>query len=677
MTSLTEDTKDGSPTIPPIPPIANTSTVDTAAAANADDTKMTASTAEAQAATTANASSTTNATATDSTSTSNSASNHVVHRTVQTQRKVAKRTPFPAAAAPAVAVVPEEMEEEDRTTTAATASQVVGDTHDTVETETSAVKISQEEGEEEQEQVSDDSERRDATTTVSPVVAADSTPTATDVPTTTNDNTTTPKTITEILEMAVEPRLNDVLFVDDNCLEDSKINKKWPGNRQYRAWIQARVVEFQTASNRSEQTRLAREVAALVRQQSPEGRFLERLSYPGKGNNGEHAYVHVQSNTTKENTKSVWVKLDATAVLMELSKSLWEAPLEDNKLSDKQQQMLQTKRAAEKMSGTTIPMKNGDQNKNGNKKKDQGNANAADKILDNGVRTSRQDQQLLLQHAKAASTYGDYFHTLYITPVYSISQSPSSNTAASMMQEKKHHKQEPHNQRRRQQKKQQQRTLKKSAPASFSIKRRPSLDKSQDLPLDMNVSDDDDDGDDDDSKSEQSHDASEKSADSKLVNNNGKAKRKSSSNDKKPKPKRNSTGTDKPKQPRIYRNQHSKKLDAKRRGSTGSVRDNSKKETAVSPLSEPSEPALKKRKTLRASASASFGTTRGPGSGSGSGSATKATRGKVKPARSSSTSPTKKKKSEKKSYVTKMTATDELGLPRGVTMRPSGKWVRD
>jgi hypothetical protein len=42
-----------------------------------------------------------------------------------------------------------------------------------------------------------------------------------------------------------------------------------------------------------------------------------------------------------------------------------------------------------------------------------------------------------------------------------------------------------------------------------------------------------------------------------------------------------------------------------------------------------------------------------------------------KPARSSSTM----QKSEKRSN--KETTTDELGLPRGVTMRPSGKWVRN
>jgi hypothetical protein len=621
-----EDTKDGSPTLT-IPPITNTATINGTAdptvdaAANAD-TNMTADTALATntAATTA---STTNATATDSTATSiattTSTNNHVtVHRTVKTIRKVAKRTPFPIAVAGAPVTVA--AEEEGRTTTTATALQVVDDTH-TQELETSSIKVTQEEGEEPVSE-DDDSERRDAST-ANPVAAADLTPITTDVPTTTN-KTMTAADKAKILKMAVEPRLNDVLFVDDNCQEDSKINKKWPGNRQYRAWIQARVFEFQKAANRSEQTRLAKQVSGLVRQQSPVGRFLERLSYPVDGSSNATA----TATDSDKKTKSVWVELDETAVLMELSKSLWESPLENNKLSDKQQQMLISKQEASLRGDSGSLMKNGDNNKNvNNNDEDDGNEND---IIANGSRTSRHEQQLLLQHAKAASQYGDYFHTLYITPVYSNSQSPSVNTAASMMQQKQ---QQRDQQPQQQKKRQQQRKPFLAKSASASTKRRPSLNKSQDdndVEMDIHVGSDDDDDDGDD-RSERSVD------DSKLGKNNGKTKRKSYSNDKKPKPKRNnSNSADKPKAPR---RSNSRKADAKQRTSNGTI--------VVSPLSVPSEPARKKARTTVTL--------------------------KTKPYRGDVSSPLpKKKKGERKSVTT----TDELGLPRGVTMRPSGKWVR-
>jgi hypothetical protein len=447
-------------------------------------------------------------------------------------------------------------------------------------------------------------------------------------------------------KMAVEPHLNDVLFVDDNCEEDSKINKKWPGNRQYRAWIHARVVDFQHADRRSEQTRLARQVIGLVKLQTPKGRFLERLSYPDDDSDNT-ASAATKSKISKP--KSVWVELDETAVLMELSKSLWEAPLENHKLSDKQQQMLAKRVSLQADSDDEgSSRKNGDKNKNVHKKKNNG---ANSNNIENEGFTARQEQELLLQHAKASSHFGDYFHTLYITPVYSNSQSPSSNTAASMMQQKQESKKPPHK-KTQEQKQRRPPILNKSA--SGSTKRRPSLDKSpndyEDVCADINASSDDDDN----------RDTSENSVE--VGKNNGKAKRKSISNDKKPKPKRSSSSADKTKTARSINKKVDTFANLGRRGSTGSM----KKET-VSPLSVPSEPALKKRKTARASTG--MVTTNATTT-----TKTKAARGGARP---SGVKPPRIKPGENRSYNSKMTATDELGLPRGVTMRPSGKWVRN
>jgi hypothetical protein len=375
------------------------------------------------------------------------------------------------------------------------------------------------------------------------------------------------------------------------------------------------------------------------------------------------------ATTTKDagdkKSKSVWVELDETAVLMELSKSLWESPLENSKLSDKQQQMLLAKQ--EVADSAVSPMKNGDKKKDNAKV----NANRNENIdnIENGGRTSRHEQQLLLQHAKSASQYGDYFHTLYITPVYSDSQTPSSNTAASMMQEKQQ-------QRNQQHKKPQQRKLilNKSSSASFATKGRPYVHKSQDLPpngdndveMDMDIHFDNEDHADDDNKSDQSHDKSGKSVDDSKLGKNSKAKRKStSSNDtKKPtkQPKRsNSNSFDKPNKAAPKR----KKVDAKRnqRSSNGTI--------VVSPLSVPSEPA--RRKPLKSATSTGLGFTTAYGGTVAI--KTKPYRGGPKDAPKPARTPLPKmKKSEKRS--SKQTTTDELGLPRGVTMRPSGKWVR-
>jgi hypothetical protein len=672
-----EDTKDGrSPTIPPIvvPSIANPVTTDpiTAVAANADTNMPTASTDQAVATAARTNITTTNATTNAVNVTDNTATN-AVHRTIKTVRKIAKRTPFPVGVvAGAPVTIAEENEEEGTTTTtttttaaAATALQLVDNTH-TVDTETtSAMKVTQEEGEESVSE-DDDIERRDAPSTASPVAVVAATPT-TDVPTTTKNkikSTTSSDTDTaKILKMAVEPHLNDVLFVDDNCQEDSKINKKWPGNRQYRAWIQARVFDFQHASNRSEQTRLAKQVSGLVRRQNPVGRFLERLSLPADADDASSNNNAVTQESGTKNSKSVWVELDETAVLMELSKSLWEAPLENSKLSDKQQQMLQAKQEAAD-SGSS-PMKNGD------KKKDNVNANGSatgNDDLENGGRTSRHEQQLLLQHAKAASQYGDYFHTLYITPVYSDEQMPSSNTTASMMQQKQQDRNQQAQPKQQKKKPQRKLTLNKSSPSTFeSTKRRASLDQGGWPNVDNNVEMDEmdihvrnEDGD-----GNKSDEVGKSADDSKLGKTNGKTKRKSTgtSNDtKKPtkQPKRsNSESFDKPNKPAPKR----KKAEGKRnqRSSNGTI--------VVSPLS--TEPA--RRKPFKTGTSGlGFTTTNGdtvaitkkpyPGG---------SMKDAPKPARSGNTM----KKSEKRS--SKQTTTDELGLPRGVTMRPSGKWVRN
>jgi hypothetical protein len=663
-----EDTKDGgSPTIPPIivPSVLGTVTTDpteAAVATNADTNMVASTTMETNTATTTNGNTTNAVNAIDSTATST----NILHRTINTIRKIAKRTPFPVGVvAGAPATVAEENGEEGTTTTTASTLQLVDDTHTHILTQeaetTSAMKVTQDEGEESVSE-DDDIERRDATSTASPAA----TPT-TNVPTTTK-NTTTAKTIlkttaetdtAKILKKAVEPHLNDVLFVDDNCQEDSKINKKWPGNRQYRAWIQARVFDFQH-NGRSEQTRLAKQVSGLVRRQNPAGRFLERLSLPVDSSDN-----NAVTEDADKKSKSVWVELDETAVLMELSKSLWEPPLENGKLSDKQQQMLLAKQEAallakqEAADSGSSPMKNGD------KKKINGNTNGNDngnKKIENEGRTSQHEQQLLLQHAKAALQYGDYFHTLYITPVYSDSQMPSSNTTASMMQEKQQQRNQNHQSQEQQKKKPQRKlTLNKSSPSSFeSTKRRPSLDwpngnnKVEMDEMDIHVRNEDN----DDNNSEESVD------DSKTGKSNGKSKRKSTgtSNDKKATklPKRSNSDTfDKPNKPAPKR----RKSEAKRnqRSSNGTI--------VVSPLS--TEPA--RRKPFKAGASGlGFTTTNGDTvaittkyrGGSG-------VKDAPKPARSSTTM----KKSEKRS--SKQTTTDELGLPRGVTMRPSGKWVRN
>lgn len=675
----TEDTKDGSATT--IPHDTTDTTVNTAQAPTTD--------------TTGNATdnpATTDTTIATATTSNNTDTNTNTHRIIKTTRKVAKRTPFPTRmpvvlaavvnvntvsvaeetetvpetaptmtttlkvddtntdANKSIKVAPEKEEEggeiaavaEETVPTTTTTLPVVDDKN-TSPTKTvegmNSIKVTQEE--KGSEESSDDSEKPNATATASPVAATvivDSTATTptsttpTTIPKTPTTTTTTTTPTTNINnnnnKTAVEPHLNDVLFVDDNCQDDSKINKKWPGNRQYRAWIQARWQDFLSAS-RSAQTVLAKQVIELVIQQDPPGRFLERLSVPVVPvvveNSNNAADAGDNNNGGAPKPKSVWVELDETAVLMELSKALWEGPTE-KKVTEKYKR---AQDAIKQQGGLT----NGDKNNNKN--------------TDTAAATSRQDQQLLLQHA--ASQYGDYFHTLYITPVYSNSQAPSVNTTASMMQQK---------QRQQEKESRKQQPRPSLTTGSKKQKRRPSFGQIEDLPdIDNHY-----DGDDTSIGSNSSSNCDNPNK----INSGDKSKRKNSTS-------AGDNNTNNPNKPK-GRKKVAKVSD--RRATTGSSNSRGKKEVSPSPVASSEQPAPKKRKTAGTAATT---TTVGNADGSGAAKNPYGLKAPAKARRNSTGTLPKPKRKKPEKKATNNNASLEasaLGLPRGVTMRPSGKWVR-
>ena len=76
------------------------------------------------------------------------------------------------------------------------------------------------------------------------------------------------------------------------------------GNAQFREWVRVRKNDYNLAVNKTEKTRVAREVIDLVVSQDPPGRFLQRE--PGSGLNGW------------------WIELDEERVMAKTSQALRE-----------------------------------------------------------------------------------------------------------------------------------------------------------------------------------------------------------------------------------------------------------------------------------------------------------------------------------------------------------------